>query len=251
MKKNILNGAIVSVLLGIAIVPFAGCDTGSSVKDSAPAADTTTTPTTPDTDTNTVTPTDATKVDFFKDASIVTTIAEAFEAEVGDMNATWDDDSTIGKATSDMSFSANATGSDSGASFLKVTATALQNRYAHTVAQWSFKTDFAKAGITAPVDLTGKTVSIKANIPTGSALTAVKLTFIDNEGRKSQGKEMPITTNDTWNEVTYKYVDGTTGSDYTVPGFDITKVTGISIVGIKNGASAASSETLYIDSLSW
>lgn len=243
MKKNILNGAIAGALLCIAILPFAGCDTGNSAAALSPDTDSPSDP---------ASSTSAANVDFFKDASISTPIADSFAAEVGDMNATWGDDATNGKATSDMGFSADSSIFESGTASLKVIATVLQNTYSHNVGQWSVKTNLSKAGVTAPVNLTGKTVSIKAYIPAAGALSAVKLVFIDIDGKKSQGKEVPIATKDTWSDVTYKYVDGgSSTSDYTVPGFDITKVSAISIVAIKNAATASSSETLYIDSLSW
>lgn len=270
MKKSILNGVVISMVLCGAIVSFAGCDTGSSSKASSPSTDTaTTTPdtttatTTPDTTTTTTTttiPASTCKLDF-ESANIATLSADGLTGEVGDMNMTWGDNDTWGKATSDMVFSADTSVVTSGATSLKVTATILQNRWCdpETIAQWSLKIDLSKAGFSAPVDLTGKSVSIKAYCPAAGTLSSVKLVFTDNMGRKSQGKEVKFDTKDTWTTVSYQYVgdipalkdEGTATSDWTVKDFDITKITGISVVAIKNGATASSSETLYVDSIDW
>ncbi len=245
MKKTILNAVILSVFLGCAVIPFAGCDTGSSNDTDAPNTDV------PNTDDPA-----AAKLDF-ESANIASIIAAGgLTSDVGDVNGTWGESSP---ATSDMVYVADATNYDLGTGSLKVTATALQNKYSPNVAQWAIVTDLSKGGISTPVNLNGKTVSIKALVPAAGNLTAVKLVFIDSDGKKSQGKEAPITAKDTWTEATYKYVGdipaaegGSATSDYTAGGFDITKVTAICVVAIRNGASANSpSETLYLDSVNW
>jgi hypothetical protein len=241
MKKTLFNATILSLLLCCAIIPFAGCDTGSSNDADTPNTDTPADPDAP--------VTSGIMLDF-ESANIATIkTAGGIVGDVGDMNATWGVSST---ATSDMAFAVDTANHDTGSASLKVTATVLQNKYAPTVAQWAMVTDFAKSGLSAPVDLTGKTVSIKALVPASGSLSSVKLVFIDSSDRKSQGKEVAVTSKDTWTEVTYKYVDGGSAtSDYTVDGFEISKVKAICVVAILNGASGNSSQTLYIDSLDW
>jgi hypothetical protein len=256
--KKILNGAVVGALICSAVLLLAACEpTAGTASTNTGSGGTTTnggSTTNGGTDgTGGTTPTATCKVDF-ESANITTLTADGFTAEMGDMNATWGDDTaaSFGKATSDMSFSADTSLYTSGFASLKVSATVYQNHYSHNVGQWVLNIDLAKAGISAPVDLTGKTVTIKARVPAAGGLTSVKLVFKDSNGQPSQAKEVPVTTKDTWTDITYKYVDGGAAtSDYTAAGFDITKIASISVVAIKNGASATSSETLYVDGLDW
>lgn len=255
--KKILNGAVIGALICSAVLLLAGCEPTAGTASTGTGSDGTTTTTTGGTGgtggTDGTSTTATCKLDF-ESANIATLTTDGFTAEMSDMNATWDDDtaSSFGKATSDMSFSADTSLYTSGSASLKVVATVYQNHYAHAVAQWSFNIDLAKAGVSAPVDLTGKTVTIKARVPAAGGITSVKLVFKDSNGQPSQAKEVPVTTKDTWTDITYKYVDGgSTTSDYTATGFDITKIASISVVAIKNSATATSSETLYVDGLDW
>ncbi|HRR03289.1 MAG TPA: hypothetical protein P5286_10355, partial [Treponemataceae bacterium] len=174
----------------------------------------------------------------------------ALYADVGDVRAAWDDSATDNSAVSDMVFSADTSEYVSGSASLKVTATALQNKYAgpnYTTAQWVFRIDLNKAGLGNPVDLTGKTVSLKARLPDGSTIQSVKLVF-QHGGEQSQGKEVPVTKDD-WTTVSYKFGDPT---DYTTTDFDITNVEIVKVVAIINGASAnAPGQAVYLDSLTW
>lgn len=256
MKKTIFNGAVLlSVLLCFALVLFAGCDTGSS----GDADDTETpieTPTNdPTNDPSGDDPTDdpaaapAPKLDF-ESANIATLVADsALYADVGDVRATWGDSTTDNSAVSDMVFSADTSEYVSGSASLKVTATALQNKYANpqTTAQWVFRIDLDKTGLGSPMDLTGKMVSLKALLPDGSTIQSVKLVF-QHGGEQSQGKEVPVNKDD-WTTVSYKFGDPT---DYTTAGFDITNVELVKVVAIINGASAnAPGQAVYFDSLTW
>lgn len=242
MKKKIINGAVLFAVAALFILPFAACDTGNSSEPDA-----TETPETPETPDTPDAPVLVGKVDF-ESANIAALSSDGFTAETGDVRATWGDASTGGAAVSDMAFSADSATVSSGAASLKVTATVLQNQYSTNVAQFSFKVDLAKAGVSAPVDLTGKTVSVKANIPASSALTAVKLVLRDSNGKQSQGKENPVAVKDEWTAVSYAFGNP---SDYTEDGFDVAKVAAVSIIAIKNDAASASSETIYLDNLDW
>ncbi|OQB03473.1 MAG: hypothetical protein BWY20_01539 [Spirochaetes bacterium ADurb.Bin215] len=248
MKKTIFNGAVLlSVLLCFSLVLFAACDTGTSGDSD-------------DTETPIENPVDdpaddpasapASKLDF-ESANIATLSNDGFDPEMGDVRATWDDVSTNGTAVSDMVFAADTSIVETGSASLKVTATALQNQYSTDTSQWSFKTVLSAAGIASPVNLKGKTVSIRALVPATGNLSAVKLVFWSKIGEvwsASQGTGVVVDTKDAWTTVTYKFGDA---SDYTASDFDIENVVAVSVVAIRYGATAESSETLYLDSLDW
>ena len=228
MKKTIFNGAVLlSVLLCFSLVLFAACDTGTSgdyddtetpienpVDDPAddPADDPTDDPAD---DPASPTAPSAPQLDF-ESANIATLISSStFEADMGDLRATWDDADSFGDAVSDMVFSADSSRHASGSASLKVTATALQNHHAgpnYDTAQWVFRTYIDRAGLASPVDLTGKTVSLKALVPTSGTIMAVKLVLWDENWNQSQGTGIAIDSKDTWSTVSYKYGDP---SDYT------------------------------------
>lgn len=228
---KILNGAVLLCLL-LCFVLFAGCDTGTSGDSGAPGNPASVS---------------AFSLDF-ESANITSLSNGGFDPEMGDVRATWDDASTNGTGVSDMVFAADTSNVETGSASLKVTATALQNQYSTDTSQWSFKTVLEAADIASPVNLTGKRVSIRALVPGSGNLSAVKLVFWDSTWKPSQGTGVVIDTKDAWTTVTYAFGDA---SDYTDPGFDISSVVAVSVIAIRYGAAAASSETLYIDNLAW
>lgn len=223
---KILNGAVFPSLL-LCFFLFAGCDTGTSGDSNGS--------------------TSAVNLDF-ESGNIATLSNGGFDPEMGDVRATWDDASTNGTGISDMVFEADTAVVETGSASLKVTATALQNQYSTDTSQWSFKTVLGAADIASPANLKGKRVSIRALVPGTGNLGAVKLVLWDSTWKPSQGTGVVIDTRDAWTTVSYAYGDP---SDYTESGFDITSVVAVSVVAIRYGATAASSETLYIDNLAW
>ncbi len=262
MKKTIFNGAVLlSVLLCFSLVLFAACDTGTSGDSD-------------DTETPIENPVDdpaddpasapAPKLDF-ESANIATLKTNgAIAPSMNNLNATWnpnplaEGEQFTDQAVTDMVMEAVATEHDSGSACLGVTATAYQNFYARNVAQWMFQINLGGAGLGETVDLTDKTVSIKAFVPEGSKIEAIKLVF-GHDGQESQGKQVRFDEGDghqpkdTWTTVSYKYVNKEEiNTDYTSGDFDIGKVKTITVIAlIDSGTANVPGQTVYLDSLDW
>jgi hypothetical protein len=175
------------------------------------------------------------------------TASAAFAPLWDDYNGTWDGSDAV---TDDMTFAQSAT-FDTGAQSELITATAHQNKYdSAATAGWIFFIDLAQAGVTTPVNLTGKTVTLRVRVPAGSAVNGAKLVF-RTATDQSQGTVANIATADTWTTISYTFGGAT---DYTSGGFSITQVTKIGVQVVCRTPTPTANiagTSLLIDSLTW
>jgi len=165
-----------------------------------------------------------------------------------------------GPLTDDMTFAQDAAVFDTGAHSELITATAYHNKYESPAAVgFAAFCHLDQAGLTTPIDLTHKTVSLRIRVPAASYIDGVKLVF-RTDADQSQGKVVGVSAKDTWMTISYAYADGTptgTGSatsDYTGANFDITQVTRIGIIAsCKNPTPTTNlpGTQIYIDTLTW
>ena len=155
-------------------------------------------------------------------------------------------ESDVKGGTMGMTFTLSTAQKNTGAQSLECQGTSQQNAYS---------TDFfGEASIpvpSAPVDFTGKSITVAIYVPTGSEVSAVNLTLIDSNGKQTLLQQQN-TTPGKWATLTFTPV--TANINYQDTGALITSTNTLRLrFETTNSAGTAASAPVdaFVDSINW